>query len=202
MTGFAVPARLLSLLAILGAMLALPVATRAASVPLLSLGEAAARLSAGGYVLMLRHAAVRANAADESRARTADCSGAPELSGEGLDHARRLGAALKQAGIRIDEVSSAAGCRCQETAQAAFGGATVWPALNFFPSNLKAMASAQGRDLQAAMGAVKAPRNAVWVTQQVNITALTGFVPAAREILAVRLVQGRVQAEFRFNPLP
>lgn len=202
MTAFSSPGRLARLMATGLALLVLPAAAMAASVPLLSPGEAAARLSAGGYVLLLRHAAVRPGAADESQARTADCAAAPELGSEGLDHARRLGAALRQAGIRIDEVSSAAGCRCQETAQAAFGRATVLPALNFFPANLRAMATAQGRDLQDAMGKLKAPRNALWVTQQVNITALTGFVPAAREILAVRLVQGRVQPEFRFNPIP
>ena len=48
---------------------------------------------------------------------------------------------------------------------------------------------------------VKPPKNVAWITHQMNITALTGFVPSPAEIVALRVSKDKPLAEFRFAPV-
>ena len=67
-------------------------------------------------------------------------------------------------------------CRCIDTAELAFGQHQVWSALNSFfdAADSQALQTEQSARLRAALGSVPAGRFEVWVTHQVNITALTG----------------------------
>ena len=68
---------------------------------------------------------------------------------------------------------SSAWCRCKDTADLAFGQHTVWPALNSV-FNDRVQLPNQSEMLRKALQAVPAKQFEVWVTHQVNISALTG----------------------------
>jgi phosphohistidine phosphatase SixA len=168
------------LLSLLGA------SAHALEVPTVSMAEAAKRLSGGGYVLMMRHGDTEAGQGDPPEFKLEDCKTQRNLSAEGKAQLKKVAEAIKASGIRIDEVASSEWCRCKETADLVFGQHTTWSALNSFFSNIKRSEAQQTAELKSVLPYLKAPKNSVWVTHQVNITALTGFVPNAAEILAVR----------------
>ncbi len=171
----------------------------ALEVPVLSFAEAAKKLSVGGYVLMMRHGLTEPGVGDPPGYKLDNCKSQRNLSTEGRVQLKRLGEAIKGAGIRVDDVASSEWCRCQETADLVFGKHTTWSALNSFFSGVKRTETQQTEELRAVLPYVKAPKNAAWVTHQVNITALTGFVPAASEVVALRWQKDKVVAEFRFS---
>ena len=70
----------------------------------------------------------------------------------------------------------------------AFGRHVVWAPLNStFDDARRAASAAEGTAaLRAALAAIPAWRFEVWVTHQVNITALTGVNPASAEGVVLR----------------
>ena len=68
---------------------------------------------------------------------------------------------------------TSAWCRCKDTAYLAFAQHTVWPALNSV-FNGRAQLPDQSQPVRKALAAVSPQQFEVWVTHQVNITALTG----------------------------
>jgi phosphohistidine phosphatase SixA len=173
----------------------------ALEVPVLTMADAAKKLSSGGYVLMMRHGATEPGVGDPPSMKLDDCKSQRNLSTEGKAQLKRLGEAFKAAGIQVSDVASSEWCRCKETADLVFGQHTTWPALNSYFSNVKRAELQQTAELRAVLPYVKAPKNAAWVTHQVNITGLTGFVPGAAEILALRWQKDKIVAEFRFTPV-
>jgi phosphohistidine phosphatase SixA len=180
---------------------ALPSPALALDVPVVSLAEAAKRLSAGGYVLMMRHGATEGGLGDPPGFTVEDCKSQRGLSTEGRGQLKRVADAFKAAGIKIDDVASSEWCRCKETAELVFGRYTTWAALNSFFSSVKRAELQQNAELRAVLPYIKPPKNSVWVTHQVNITALTGFVPAATDLLALRWNKDKLVVEFRFTPV-
>jgi phosphohistidine phosphatase SixA len=178
----------------------LPLA-QALEVPVLGMNEAAKKLAAGGYVLMMRHGSTEPGVGDPPGMKLADCKTQRNLSDEGRTQVKKLGEAFKAAGIRVDEVSTSEWCRCKETADLAFGKSVTWSALNSFFPNLKRQEMFQNDEIKKVLPYIKPPKNSVWVTHQVNITSVTGFVPTAAEVIAIRWVKDRVVPEFRFAPL-
>lgn len=174
----------------------------AASVPELSLADAAKKLSAGGYVLMIRHAQTEGGPQDPPAAKLSDCATQLRLSAAGKEWARKLGAAIQAAAIRVDDVASSEWCRAKETAELAFGKSRVLSPLNVYFPGMKRAEARQTGELLAEMKNLKAPRNVAWVTHQVNITSLSGFVPPASDVLVLRHAGGKAVAEFRFKPVP
>ena len=149
-----------------------PVASRAQ--------DAAALLRDGGCVLMLRHASTVPGVGDPPGFQLGTCSTQRNLSHAGQDEARHIGAWFRRNKLEPRAVLTSAWCRCIDTAQLAFGRSTAWPALNSsfgdrYPAN-DATSS-----LREALHAVPAGQFEVWVTHQVNITAITGAVPAQAE---------------------
>lgn len=144
-----------------------------------------ARLREGGHVLLMRHAQTDAGIGDPPGFKLDDCSTQRNLSEEGRAQARRTGEAFRRNGIILSEVRSSTWCRCVETAKLAFGGATVWPALDslFAAPERKEVRNAQVRQ---AINRVAPPRNLMLVTHQNNITALTGEPVASGEIVVIR----------------
>jgi phosphohistidine phosphatase SixA len=176
----------------------LPRQALALDVPVLSFAEAAKKLSAGGYVLMMRHGQTEPGIGDPPGFKLDDCKSQRNLSTEGRAQLKLLGQAFKSAGIKVDDVATSEWCRCKETAELVFGKYSTWAALNSFFSSVKRTEAQQTAELRALLPYVKSPKNAAWVTHQVNITALTGFVPGPSEILAVRWQKDKMLAEFRF----
>ena len=171
----------------------------AAGADSVSLDEAARRLASGGWVMMMRHAATEPGVGDPPEFRLGDCATQRNLSATGREQARQAGAAIRAAGIRIDEVRTSQWCRCRETAQLAFGRAADWPALNsFFASRGDESAqTGQVREWAATLGA---GRNAMLVTHQVNISGVMGQFAAPGEVVVGRWRDGRIEPAFRFVP--
>ena len=76
-------------------------------------------LRAGGVVAVLRHARAP-GAGDPPAFKLGDCATQRNLSGEGREQARRIGAQFVAYGIVVGRVLSSEWCRCLETARIAF----------------------------------------------------------------------------------
>jgi hypothetical protein len=160
--------------------------------------EAAWEALQNGGIVLLRHA-IAPGGGDPLGMRLGDCATQRNLDAAGRDQARRIGDAIRAAGIHIGAVLSSEWCRTMETAELAFPGrVTAEPAFNSFFV-----------DRGAAPGRTEAARRlllrwdgpgALFVsTHQVNIAALTGIVPASGEGVVLRRngdslsVAGRIQ---------
>jgi len=143
-------------------------------------------LREGGTVALLRHAHAPGTG-DPPEFRLGDCSTQRNLSSEGREQARQLGAQFKANHIPIERVLSSEWCRCLDTARLAFGDRVeLFPALNSFFSTQDAE-GAQTRAVRALVEGWRAQSGVlVLVTHQVNLTALTGIYPAEGEILVLR----------------
>lgn len=147
-----------------------------------------AQLREGGHVLLVRHAATVPGTGDPPGFRLDDCATQRNLSDAGRAEARRLGEHLRAAGIPVAEVRSSAWCRSLDTARLAFEpDLTVqhWAPLDSFFRG-QGDADSQTRAARTEAARVPGDANWVWVTHQVNITALTGIHPAMGEVVVVR----------------
>jgi broad specificity phosphatase PhoE len=152
-------------------------------------------LARGGYVILLRHTATVPGVGDPPGFVLADCATQRNLSAEGRAQAERWRAAIAEYKVMIGEVFSSEWCRCIDTAKIAFGHVNAppkkWSALNsFFESaqNQPAQTAAIKKRLPALLqDAKKFGNNVVFVTHQVNITALTGVAPQPGEAVFMQL---------------
>lgn len=141
-------------------------------------------LRQGGQVVLVRHAATVPGVGDPPGFRLGDCGSQRNLSTEGRAQASRIGADFRRRGIVPPEVLTSRWCRCQDTARLAFGTATPWPTLDSFfgePERSDAQTSAVRQRIAGFRGG----GTLILVTHQVNITALTGLVPAPGELVIV-----------------
>ena len=145
-------------------------------------GEAdeARLLRTGACVVMLRHAQTDPGVGDPPEFDLAQCRTQRNLSEQGRAQARRIGQWFTARQLKPRAVQSSPWCRCKDTADLAFGRHTVLPALSStFGSNSSSKAQpGQTQALRALLAAVPPGQFDVWVTHQVNITALTGDNPA------------------------
>ena len=157
-------------------------------------------LRQGGCVVLFRHARTVPGIGDPAGFRLDTCSGQRNLNDAGRAQARRIGEWFSERQLRPRAVRSSAWCRCKDTAQLAFGSVEVWPPLNstFDDSALSPAATAKLRD---ALRALPPSGFEVWVTHQVNITALTGdFASMGEGVLVDR--GGVVRARLTVPTLP
>ena len=139
-----------------------------------------------GAMALMRHA-LAPGTGDPGNFRLGDCSTQRNLDARGRDQARRIGAALRAAGIPFDQVWTSQWCRCVDTATLlGLGPVTETPPLNSFFRN-RDRADQQTQDVRAALRAVPDTQRVMLVTHQVNITALTGVFPSSGEIIVIRL---------------
>lgn len=150
-----------------------------------SANATAAGAAEPGTVLLMRHAQTDPGTGDPPGFALGQCSTQRNLSAEGRAQAKRIGALLQQQGLVPQRVRSSAWCRCLDTATLAFGKVEPWEALNSFFERGDTQ-GAQTAALRKALAAVPAGQVEVWVTHQVNITALTGVYPASGEVLVLR----------------
>ena len=148
--------------------------------------DVAVLLREGGCVLMLRHAQTEAGIGDPPNFQLSQCSTQRNLSDEGRAQSTRIRQWFTTRKLAASSVQSSAWCRCKDTATLAFGGYDLLPALNStFDSR-----SSQAAQIEAMLDRLKAIRAGqfeVWVTHQVNISALTGEGPAMGEAFVVKL---------------
>ena len=145
-------------------------------------------LRAGGAVAVLRHARAPGTG-DPPAFKLGECSTQRNLSSEGREQARRIGAQFVANGIVVGRALSSEWCRCLETARMAFAHPIEpFPPLNSFFAN-QDIGGAQTRAVQELIDGWRSqPGVLVLVTHQVNITALIG-------VFSGRGRGGRAQAE-------
>lgn len=153
------------------------------------------QLTRGGCAVLLRHAQTESGVGDPPGFTLDVCSSQRNLNAAGQQQSRQIGLWFSQHGFQPSAIRSSAWCRCQDTARLAFGNRfTVWPALNSFFGDSRAQEPAQTAELRTALAQLPQGSFEVWVTHQVNITAVTGDVPSMGEARIVRLqVQGKIQ---------
>ncbi|MGA0571990.1 histidine phosphatase family protein [Variovorax sp. VNK109] len=157
--------------------------------------DAAALLKAGGCIALVRHAQTEPGVGDPPGFRLGDCSTQRNLSDAGRAQARRMGQWFASQQLVPAAVRSSAWCRCVDTAQLAFGKNEVWPVLNsFFGTEGR---DAQTARLRSALAGLPAQGFQVWITHQVNMTALTGEHMAMGEAFIVDR-QGRMLGRTTF----
>jgi phosphohistidine phosphatase SixA len=156
-------------------------------------------LRAGGVAVLVRHAVTEPGIGDPPGMQIGRCSTQRNLSEEGKAQSRRMGAWFDRRGLKPAAVRSSEWCRCVDTAQLAFGQVERWPALNSFFGD-RSGEPAQTVALRAALGAIPAGRFEVWVTHQVNISALTGEGTAMGEALVAAAPAGSLEVRGRFSP--
>ena len=163
---------------------ALPVAAQSAR----TLAEQARR----GGVLLIRHASTEAGVGDPAGFTLGQCHTQRNLSEAGRAEAKALGEWFQRHGLQARAVLSSQWCRCQDTARLAFEQAQDWPALNSTFAG-QGQAAAQDMALRDRLRQMPAGRMEIWVTHQVNMTALTGAYPGLGEAFVVDR-QGRLLA--------
>ncbi|MET0210048.1 MAG: histidine phosphatase family protein [Burkholderiaceae bacterium] len=160
-----------------------------ATLPALALPQTAGspfaqRLRSGGCVVLWRHAQTEPGVGDPAGFTLASCSTQRNLSSAGRTQAQRAGAWFTAQALKPRSVLSSAWCRCKETADLAFGAHELWTPLNStFAEGDQAGAARAAMARRLAM--VPSGQFEVWVTHQVNITALTRAVLAMGEGLVV-----------------
>ena len=147
-----------------------------------------AALKAGGHVALVRHASTEAGLGDPPGYRLGDCATQRNLSAAGRDEAKRIGEALRAAGVVADKVYASPWCRCVETATLAFGRADEWEALSsFFDDRAREPGLTARVKNRIGTYSTKRPKGTVFmVTHHVNIQALTGHAVGTGEIVVVR----------------
>lgn len=140
-------------------------------------------------MVLVRHTLTVPGTGDPPGMRLEECGTQRNLSEEGRDHARRIGAVFANRKIPVERVLSSPWCRCLETARLAFGRTDVSPSLgNLFgrPENR----AKQVREMQALAGAWKGAGNLFLVTHGSTVHALTGISPGTGEAVVVTPLGG------------
>lgn len=152
-----------------------------------------------GRVVVVRHA-LAPGVGDPERFSLNDCTTQRNLSAEGQAQAVRIGAFIRQQGVPVDAVWSSQWCRTRDTADLAFPGRRVdQPAFNSFFGEPDA-APAQTQEARALLNRWTGQGLLVVITHQVNITALTGVVPASGEAVVLSRQAGAWRVAGRFTP--
>lgn len=148
-----------------------------------------AQLRQGGVAVLLRHAQTVPGIGDPPGFKLGACETQRNLSAEGRAAAQKFGERLKQAMVTFTGVYTSQWCRCRDTATLIAGQAEDWPALNSFFDD-RGTEARQSAEVRRRIAAIKRGETLLLVTHQVNITAITGIVPAMGEAVVVRAGKG------------
>ena len=146
------------------------------------------RLRAGGYAILMRHAATVAGLGDPPGFTLDDCATQRNLSDAGREDARRIGERFRAERVPVAQVYTSPWCRCRETATLAFGRAEDWEPLSsiFDYPHREAEYSALVKKRIGGYGRRKPGGNVVMVTHNVNIAALSRHSVATGEMVLMR----------------
>jgi phosphohistidine phosphatase SixA len=152
-----------------------------------------------GAIVLFRHANAPGSG-DPAGFKLGDCATQRNLDETGHAQARRIGAAFRAQKVMVARVWSSQWCRARDTARLAFPGRQRdAPAFNSFFADTESR-ERQTRDALLAFALWKSPGVLVVVTHQVNITALTGVIPAMGEGIIVRVEGDALDVVGRITP--
>jgi phosphohistidine phosphatase SixA len=161
----------------------------AASIAVLSSGDASGLIRDGGVALLLRHGQTEPGVGDPQGFTLLSCKSQRNLSDDGRLQVRAMATRAKKAGIRFARVYTSQWCRCRETAQLLAHAPSMvrdLPLLNSqFPGNPQIAES--DALMRETLRSIQAGESWLFVTHQVNIAALTGISPASGEGVLVRM---------------
>ncbi|MBU1361586.1 MAG: histidine phosphatase family protein, partial [Gammaproteobacteria bacterium] len=142
------------------------------------------RIRAGGCAVLWRHAQTEPGTGDPPGFKLDNCSTQRNLSAAGRKQASAAGEWFRKHALKPRAVRSSPWCRCTETADLAFGRHEVWmPLASIFDG--QGDEDMARRQMLSRASRIPAGGFEVWVTHQVNITALTREVPSMGEALLV-----------------
>lgn len=158
-------------------------------------------LASGGHVALMRHATAP-GVGDPPNFRLGDCATQRNLSEAGRAEARAIGERFRANGVKVGRVATSEWCRARDTATGmAIGPVIDEPRINSFfgedrASTLQAVSASEAAVKEApASGPIT-----VFVSHQVNITALTGVYPASGEIVVAKVAGGTLQVVGTLKP--
>lgn len=130
------------------------------------------------------------------------CNTQRDLNNAGREEARELGNTIRSKGIALTAVYSSQWCRCLHTAEELnVGKVQELPALNSFFQG-RGSSAEQTAALKKHLATLKAGDKMLYVSHQVNTTALTGVYPNSGEVVLFKFapdgevtVVGRVKAQ-------
>ena len=163
--------------------LALTAASLLAALPAEAVDEALwTLLKGGGQVVLMRHAATDMSQRDAVGAPLSDCARQRNLTDDGREDARLIGAAFRAREVPVGRVLSSGYCRCLETARLAFQRGELWLPLqqSLTDAEIQAQRTAQ---IRALASVPPAGGNLVLVTHQFTIRILTGIPIDEGELL-------------------
>lgn len=144
-----------------------------------------------GTVAIMRHA-LAPGGGDPDNFALNDCATQRNLDEAGREQARRIGEALKDAGIVFDRVLTSQWCRCRDTATLLdVAPVEDFRALNSFFQDRRD-GPAQTREVRALLDTLPADEKVILVTHQVNITGLTGDWVTSGEIFVLEAGEGGI----------
>jgi len=144
-----------------------------------------AKLSQGGYVLLLAHADA-AQAQPQSTPFSAQhCSKQDQLSERGRLEAQRLKQALRSHAVSVGRVLTSSDCRCIATAGIVFGRAEPWSIIDDAPNDDAQMRREKRIALREAISRWKSHDNLALVTHQSNIQSALEVHAQPAEVLVI-----------------
>ena len=147
--------------------------------------ELLGRLRAGGLVMLMRHARTEPGTGDPPGFRHNDCSTQRNLDARGRAQARMAGERLRAERVPVGRVLTSRWCRCRETAELiALGPVEHFPPLDSFFEDRSRRAEHRAGML-GFIEAWQGPGNALLVTHQVNVTAVSGVFPVSGETVVM-----------------
>lgn len=152
-----------------------------------------------GAAVLFRHANAPGGG-DPPGLRLGDCATQRNLDEAGRAQARRIGEAFRSRGASVGRVLTSRWCRARETADLAFPGRRQdEPAFDSFFAD-RSGGPAQTVAARRVLEDWRGPGALVIATHQVNITGLTGVVPASGEGVVVEMDGGSVRVIGRIRP--
>jgi len=132
-------------------------------------------LAEGGKVVMIRHTQSEEATPEVSMHLSAegDCAQEQNLSEEGREQARALGALFQERGVTVDAVMSSEFCRARETAELAFGGYEAWTPLTLIEALPAGESEWLMEDVRERIGDFDGEGVLVLVSHRSNINTIT-----------------------------
>jgi phosphohistidine phosphatase SixA len=138
----------------------------------------------------MRHAKISAHAKALVLDPKGNCANEENLSDDGRAQSQRLKAMLDKAGIEFDAVLTSPFCRARDTAQLAFGRATVEPHLTALELGTQAQGQARTQAITELLARNAGKGNVALVTHRPNIDALTMELVEEGEAVVAKIQPG------------
>ena len=141
------------------------------------------KLQSGGNIVFIRHAIAPGNG-DPENFNIKDCSTQRNLSEEGINQSKKIGAFFKKNNITIAKVLSSEWCRCKDTAKYAFKNFSTFEGLNsFYDPRFEEYKIKQINDLKRYIKEWDSPDNLILITHYVVISEILNKGVSSGEII-------------------